>query len=192
MKKFKNYLLLAVAALSLPAITSCKKDIAADREVDPPAEKKINQQQLANKPQAGNISVVGGGTFPELGDITTYSFHAVQQSNGETKGQFLFHFRAADASLIVDLDCLRLFGNNKATMSGLITKIYGKFDPAFPPPPFIYVGGRVSFTVQDNGEGNAASPDLVSDIGQLVPGIPASCEDDNPVYLAGSNVQINR
>lgn len=192
MKKFKNYMLLAVAVLSLPAINSCKKDIAADREVDQPAENKINQQQVANKPEAENISVVGGGTFAELGEITTYSFNAAQKRNGTTTGHFMFHFRAADASIIVALDCLRLFGDNKATMSGLITKIYGKFQPEFPAPPFIYIGGRVSFTVQDNGEGNDASPDLVSDIGQLVPEIPASCADDFPVYLAGANVQINK
>ncbi len=77
-------------------------------------------------------------------------------------------------------------------MSGVITKLYGKENSEFPPPPYIFVGGRVSFTVQDNGEGQSASPDLVSDIGELIQGVPASCADEWPVYLAGANVQINQ
>jgi hypothetical protein len=40
-----------------------------------------------------------------------------------------------------------------------------------------FVEGRVSFTIQDNGEGNTASPDLLSDIGEF-PGVPASCADE--------------
>jgi hypothetical protein len=144
------------------------------------------------KPSAsGNITVSGGGSFEELGAKTTYTFNAVQQSNGKTTGHLILQFRAADSRMFVKLDCLRLFGENKATLSGIITSLTQS--PDFPPPPFIYVGGRVSFTVQDNGEGNVVSPDLVSDIGELVSGVGASCSDEWPLYLAtDGNVQINR
>ncbi|MGI8599747.1 MAG: hypothetical protein ACR2KB_10870, partial [Chitinophagaceae bacterium] len=141
---------------------------------------------------SGNITVSGGGTIDELGATTTYTFHAVQKRNGETSGHFLFHFRAVKGSMYVKLDCLRLFGDNKATMSGVITKIYGRGLLEGEPPPFIYVGGRVSFTVQDNGEGGSAPSDLISDIGELIPGTPASCNDEWPLYLSGVNVQIKK
>jgi hypothetical protein len=140
---------------------------------------------------SGNITVSGGGSFEELGAKTTYTFNAVQQKNGKTTGHLILQFRAADSRMFVKLDCLRLFADNRATMSGIITTLTQS--PDFPPPPFIYVGGRVSFTVQDNGEGKAGSPDLLSDIGELVSGVPASCLDEWPLYLAtDGNVQINR
>lgn len=56
----------------------------------------------------------------------------------------------------------------------------------------MYVGARMSFTVQDNGEGGSAPSDLVSDIGEHTPGTPASCNDEWLVYLAGANVQIKK
>jgi hypothetical protein len=142
-----------------------------------------------------NTIVSGGGTTEEFGRLTTYEFNAVQHRNGRVSGQILLKFRAAGGSIWVKVDCLRLFGGNKATLSGIITKVAASphANPDFPPPPFIYLGGRVSFTVQDNGEGNAAAQDMVSDIGVVDMGTTASCSDEMDAYLPLSgNVQINR
>jgi hypothetical protein len=142
-----------------------------------------------------NTIVSGGGTTEEFGHLTTYEFSAVQHRNGRVRGHILLKFRAAGGSIWVKVDCLRLFDGNKATLSGVITKVGASphANPDFPPPPFVYVGGRVSFTVQDNGEGNAAADDLVSDIGVVDMGNTASCSDEMPTYLPLSgNVQIKR
>jgi hypothetical protein len=68
--------------------------------------------------------------------ITTYTFNAVQHSNGKTNGHLILHFRAAEGSMYVEIDCLRLFGANQATMSGVITKLYGNNIGA---PPYIFL-----------------------------------------------------
>jgi hypothetical protein len=195
MKKLQTGFFLSLFAGCLIAINGCKKETAFSSEQlaieQQLATEKANVfSNIAAKQSGGNITVAGGRTFEELGATTTYTFNAVQQHNGKTNGHLILQFRAADSRMFVKIDCLRLFGDNKATMSGIITLLTQSSD--FPPPPFIFVGGRVSFTVQDNGEGSSASPDLVSDIGELIFGTPASCDDEWPVYLAGANVQINK
>ena len=186
---FSFIILLAMGIIS---INSCKKESLFSSKQHSAIENTSVSNDAAAKESSGNITVSGGGSFDELGAITTYTFNAVQHKDGSTNGHLMLHFRAAESSMQVSIDCLRLFGDNKATMCGVITKLYGKENMGFPPPPFIFVGGRVSFTVQDNGEGGSASPDLVSDIGELIPGVPASCADEWPLYLAGANVQITK
>jgi hypothetical protein len=192
MKKLKIFFFVSFFGGSLIVMNGCKKEKAFNNEQQFSMERSKSASDAVTILSAGNITVAGGGSFEELGATTTYNFNAVQHSNGVTNGHFLFHFRAAGGSMYVTIDCLRLFGDNKATMSGVITKLYGRPTGEFPAPPFIFIGGRVSFTVQDNGEGGSASPDLVSDIGELIPGVPASCADEWPVYLAGANVQISK
>ncbi|MES2647310.1 MAG: hypothetical protein V4717_10565 [Bacteroidota bacterium] len=163
------------------SLSSCRKDAAFNCENKPGVEK-----YQIHMPLGRNIVVSGGGTTLEFGAKTTYEFNAVQ-SKGKTTGHFILKFRAAGGSLWVDLDCLRVFDGNKATISGLITRVEANGET---PPPFIFVGGRVSFTCQDNGEGASAPADMVSDIGEL-PGVPASCADVWPLYLPlDGNVQI--
>jgi hypothetical protein len=156
---------------------------------------KLTQAPASTQAQAyRNIVVSGGGTTEEFGSLTTYEFNAVQHNNGLTTGHMLLKFRAGGGSLWVKVDCLRLFDENKATLSGVITKIglSPHADPESPVPPFIYVGGRVSFTVQDNGEGGAAAQDMVSDIGVVDLNTIASCSDEMDTYLPLSgNAQIN-
>jgi len=192
MKQLQTGFFVFLFVVCMVSVNGCKKDAALNSKPQLAIENKNTLNNSAAKPAGRNITVAGGGSFEELGSKTTYTFNAVQHSNGKTNGHLILHFRAAEGSLQVDIDCLRLFGDNKATMSGVITKLYGKGNTEFPPPPFIFVGGRVSFTVQDNGEGQSASPDLVSDIGELIFGVPASCADEWPVYLEGANVQINK
>lgn len=182
MKKSQMGFIAALFSLCLVAINGCKKDAFNNDRVA--GEKSAEMMQ-----SGGNITVSGGGSFDELGAVTTYTFNAVQHKDGETNGHLILHFRAAEGSMYVAVDCLRLFDENKATMSGVITKMYGVTEGA---PPYIFVGGRVSFTVQDNGEGGASPGDVVSDIGELVAGEPASCADEWPLYLYGANVQISK
>jgi len=185
MKKLQLGFLVSLFALSIIAINACKKEaFSSDRLA---GEK--NNANTEMKQADGNLSVSGGGSFDELGAGTTYTFNAVQHNDGATNGHLILHFRAAGGSMYVTIDCLRLFEDNKATMSGVITKLYGVTEGA---PPYIFLGGRVSFTVQDNGEGTSGSRDIVSDIGELVPGEPASCADEWPLYLYGANVQIKK
>jgi hypothetical protein len=186
MKKIKLVGFATLTALCLATLTSCEKEMPFENI----QASDSRNQRISNE---GNVTVSGGGTTLEFGKKTTYVFNAVQRE-GKTTGHMLLKFRAAGGSLWVNVDCLRLFDGNKATMSGVITKIRlgPKANEEFPVPPFIYIGGRVSFTVQDNGEGESASPDLVSDIGVVSMDQPASCADEMLLYLPlDGNVQIN-
>ncbi len=189
MKKLKMFFLISFVSLCLIALNGCRKETPFNNERQLAIEKANLLNVPAAKSSGGNITVAGGGTTLEFGEKTTYVFNAVQ-SKGKTTGHLILKFRAADGALYIKVDCLRLFGDNKATLSGIITQF--KENPEFPAPPFIYLGARVSFTCQDNGEGNSAPADLVSDIGEL-PGIPASCVDEWEVYLPlDGNVQIKK
>jgi hypothetical protein len=186
MRKIRTAYFVALGAISLATFTSCEKETPFERqETSDLSNKRVSSE--------GNITVSGGGTTVEFGKKTTYEFNAVQRED-KTTGHILLKFRAASGSLWVNVDCVRLWGDNKATLSGIITKLHigPNPNPDFLPPPFIFIGGRVSFTVQDNGEGgNATDADMVSDIGEL-PGTTASCSDEWPVYLPlDGNVQIN-
>jgi hypothetical protein len=179
MKKLQFVSLIAVCAIAIVAVYGFTSKQAAGAGIENTAFQ--------------NTIVSGGGTTEEFGYLTTYEFNAVQQSTGRTTGHILLKFRAAGGSVWIKVDCLRLFDDNKATLSGVITKVTAspQSNPEFPVPPFIYVGGRVSFTVQDNGEGDAAAQDLVSDIGVLDMNVSASCDDEWDTYLPLSgNVQI--
>lgn len=186
MKTIKLLGIAAVAAISLATLASCEKELPFDTKL----ASDLSNKRISSE---GNVTVSGGGTTIEFGKKTTYEFNAVQR-DAKTTGHILLKFRAADGSMWINVDCIRLWGDNKATLSGVITKVHigPKASEEFPAPPFVFVGGRVSMTVQDNGEGgNATEADMVSDIGEL-PGTIASCSDEWPVYLPlDENVQIN-
>ncbi len=192
MKKLELFVVVSLFAVGLAALNSCKKETSGKQKTI----KNIRASSDATTKEYGeSITVAGGGTTVELGKKTTYEFNAVQHRDGTTTGHILLKFRAADGSNYIKVDCLRLFGDNKATMSGVITQF--RIGPhavdSLHAPPYIFIGGRVSFTVQDNGAGGSASPDLVSDIGVLDVNVPASCSDEWPVYLPlDGNVQINK
>lgn len=188
MKKLRTLFLLCIISVCLIALNGCTKEKSLSNERQLAIEKADLLNVAVANSSGGNIIVTGGGTTLEFGEKTTYEFSAVQ-SNNKTTGQFILKFRAGGGSVWVDIDCLRLWGDNKATISGVITKFLARGEA---PPPFIFVGGRVSFSCQDNGEGSSAPADLVSDIGEL-PGIQASCADEWQVYLPlDGNVQIKK
>jgi hypothetical protein len=114
-----------------------------------------------------NPRATGGGTTPELGETSTFTFNAVQRPNGTVGGHMVYHLRFADLTIHMQLDCLSIAGNT-AKLSGVVTHVQGD------PPPFIFEGQDAVFTVVDNGEGGNVPPDLISDV-FLFTG--ASCND---------------
>jgi len=193
MRKLKMFVFFCFLSTCLIVITGCKKESALSKK-----EHQASNQQLAEEPlygldahgSGGNITVAGGGTTLEFGEKTTYVFNAVQRP-GKTSGHINLKFRAGNGALHIKVDCLRLFGDNKATMSGIITQF--SEDPVGSAPPFIFLGARVSFTVQDNGEGGKGAADFVSDIGVIDMNTPASCADEMITYLPlDGNLQINK
>jgi len=131
---------------------------------------------------ARNPRASGGGTTEELGEKSTFVFNAVGRGNGTVNGHLVYHFRGADASVKMNIDCLTIVGNN-AIMSGVVTQITGDV------PPFIFLGVRGEFQVEDNGQGRNDPPDLISDV-DFFP--EANCDLDAPEpYLAVSgNIQV--
>ena len=131
----------------------------------------------------GNPHVNGGGSTPEGNEKSTFVFNAVQHNDGSVVGHLNYMFRASGIDIQMDLDCLDINGN-RATLSGVVTHVFGDG----PVPGFIFVGQRASFTVQDNGQGKGASPDLISDL-ILYGG--ASCANNWFTYLPISgNIDI--
>src|SRR4051794_149257 len=85
------------------------------------------------------------------------SFNAVKSKDGKVTGYLVYSLRAANQTVWMQLDCMRVDGN-RATLSGVITKTLGV------DPNSGFVGSRASFSVQDNGEGISANPDYFSDV----------------------------
>jgi hypothetical protein len=104
----------------------------------------------------------GGGTVDWPMGRVTYGFTAQIDAAGVVKGQAQFHHRDVGISNHVAINCLAVVGNN-AWLGGTITE---STDP-------MSVGLEIVWRVQDNGQGQAAPPDMVSTV---VPGVaPGEC-----------------
>jgi hypothetical protein len=115
-----------------------------------------------------------------LGELRTFSYHAITLRDGTVRGNMTLHNRDSGNFIQADINCLRVVGNN-ASMSGVVTK---SSDPAF-------VGFQGFFRVQDNGEGANSPADLMSlfNLGTVVPDCNTAFA---PPLLAieGGNVQV--
>jgi hypothetical protein len=120
----------------------------------------------------GNAHVNGGGTTTEGGEVSTFVFNAVDNGDG-VDGHLNYNFRSGNVDIKADLDCMHITGN-RATLSGVVTSLNG--DGPF--PSWEFVGQRVSFTVEDNGQGKNA--DRISD---LFFGSTTSCANHWITYL---------
>ncbi|HEX7255553.1 MAG TPA: hypothetical protein VF236_06455 [Gaiellaceae bacterium] len=108
---------------------------------------------------AGGVtaSATGSGHTDALGGNRTFAFTARQYADGTDKGQLEINFHPGETSPIphivvqAEVDCLRVIGN-VAIISGTVK--HTNF------PAFENVRGILS--VQDNGEGGSAPPDLIS------------------------------
>jgi hypothetical protein len=104
----------------------------------------------------GNPHANGGGTTVEGGEKSTFVFNAVQQIDGSVVGHLTYHLRFADVTIHMQNDCLNFTSSNTAVISGTVTMVTGS--TSFVP------GAHGVFVVRDNGEGNNANPDLISDV----------------------------
>jgi len=163
MRQFKKILSFCLLISCLIAISSYTKTTSFHKVT------KANIGQFPN----GNAHVNGGGTTMEGGEVSTFVFNAVQHMDGDVTGHLNYKFRQGDIDIQMDIDCMRINGN-RATLSGVVTSVRGTGSA-----PFIFVGQRASFSVQDNGQGRSTA-DMISD---LVLYTGASCADNFPTYL---------
>lgn len=148
------------------------------------ATKKDGQKNIPTILQEGNRQVNGGGTAIEGGKVSTFVFNAVEFEDGTVTGHLVYNWRLGSIYQEMEIDCMRIAGN-RATLSGVITTIRGDNSSY----PFIVEGSRVSFTIEDNGNGVSGGPDKISD---FIYGNTASCANYwNPYIPIKGNISIN-
>ena len=103
-------------------------------------------------------SATGSGHMLRNGFYRTFSFSARTYSDGTSKGELQLRSPEFDVVVHLEIDCLRVVGN-RAHMSGVVSFTSN--------PDEAFVGEHNRLVVEDNGEGPAAPPDMVS-------GIPAN------------------
>jgi len=105
----------------------------------------------------GAKSAVGDKTVSGSGERSgvTLTVGAVRHDdNGETTGNATFHDRNNNAKLSIEVSSISIQQTDRlATVTGEVTKATGYFSQGFA------VGTRVSFQVDDEGEGSGAIPD---------------------------------
>jgi hypothetical protein len=121
-------------------------------------------------------SATGSGHMVRNGFYRTFSFSARKYADGTSKGQLQLRSPEFDVVVHLTINCLRVV-DNRAHMSGVIT-FTSNTDEAF-------VGERNRLVVEDNGEGPAAAPDMVS-------GIPANPGNTNPETCETNTLVPNR
>jgi hypothetical protein len=143
MNRFTTIAVAAVAGLA--SLTAC-----SNGPTDAPVADAPGAPLLAAGGNSGP-SAHGAGHFDIGGELRTFSFTAVTHRDGTVNGQAQLVNRAADTRTHVEINCLRVAGKT-AFVSGVVSNAS---NPALEGQPAI-------FSVQDNGEGSDATPDLVS------------------------------
>ena len=121
----------------------------------------------------GSAPVVAMGMTPASASVW---FSARKSSDGTSSGQLQLRRPEFDVVVHLEINCLRVVGK-RAHMSGVITYT-SNTDEAF-------VGERNRLVVEDNGEGGAGPPDLVS-------GIPANPGNTNTETCETNTLLPNR
>ena len=145
-------------ALILGIFGCSKEDIKAPNV----SEESVTSKQevtLTTRAAGGNQMANGGGTTVEGGEKSTFVFNAVKKSDGSVTGHLVYVIRVSNITVKMDLDCVRFIGNKTAVLSGIVTEVSGDNIPFY-----IHVGSNAFFEVVDNGQGNDANPDLISDL----------------------------
>ncbi len=114
-------------------------------------------------------SATGAGHRISGGELRSFSFAAVRQSDGTVTGQAHVYPRSLDAFAQISIDCLSFPEPNIAHMSGTVT---------FTSDPTVFkLDEYVHFAVQDDGEGLAAEPDRITGIPENQ---PVRCDEGAP------------
>ncbi len=125
----------------------------------------------------------GQGGITVVGELRTFSFNAETHSDGTTTGHAELINRFGGNDVHISVDCLRVIGN-VASISGQVTKSNN---------PLFLEFSEVVFSVQDNGEGAASPPDLISFAFFDVPQPGYECQDQlfPPTFeVENGNVQL--
>jgi hypothetical protein len=120
---------------------------------------------------------------PDGSGTRTFSFNAETRSDGTTVGHAELVNRFSGAIVHIHVDCLRVIGN-VASISGQVTKTNN---------PLFETYSQVVFSVQDNGEGASAPPDLISFAFFDVPQLGFDCHDQlfpPTMPIENCNVQV--
>ena len=130
-----------------------------------------------------SFPVEAGGIGCGLSDeLRTFSFTAQLRADGSVRGRAQSQDRGFGGGAQADILCLRFLSDNRAAMIGVFTHVTGA--PKVPTGPIPPVVGRiVIFAVEDNGQGNAAAPDLITHFLPLV--------DDDPLIAPFCAGQID-
>lgn len=112
-----------------------------------------------------NPKAFGHGNLTRGGKLRTFSFTAVQHSDGAVTGEAALKNRAFDFRDHYKIDCLKFEGPNRTIVSGPLTM---SNDPNV-------VGFIGVFAVEDNSEGQDAPIDRISGVFLFNP--PTSCSD---------------
>ncbi|MBC7688519.1 MAG: hypothetical protein H7211_10110 [Aquabacterium sp.] len=129
-------------------------------------------------------SANGQGSLTVAGDQQRrFAFHANTMPDGSVQGSGELTYTGGELKIKFDINCLKVSGST-AIISGIITSVAGPQAANFPD----YVEGTlVVFKVIDNGEGENASPDQISRLGQ-----GSNCNSSSlPTFpIEGGNIQV--
>lgn len=133
-------------------------------------------------------AATGGGKTDWGGYKTNISFavHTTDEGASGHANVQIFFDQGDPRHVTVDLDCLRIVGDDVAVVSGTILTSEIEQDPYFDP------GDTVVFAVQDHGEGEGAI-DQLSTIWSYSYYVPDACQTFTPPMAdeVGGNVQVH-
>jgi hypothetical protein len=153
-----NQMIPRLAVFSLLALAVACQDTTP---LEPSASQVESPDRTATFDQMGVTQHVTGSahfTNPE-GSVNTFVFNVLKKADGTVKGQHTVQVRWRGGSFWKsDIDCMAVDGN-VAVLSGTIR--HSSL------PQFVGLGGW--FAVEDNGEGEDASPDMSTGFFAILP-----------------------
>ena len=135
----------SVIAIAVTGLLSSACGSVTDQIVAPSAETLLSA--------AAQPNVVTGSGHIEAGDgLRNFTFHAIKRPDGSVEGSYRILRTDLSTEFAVDVTCLTVVGN-RAWVAGIIS---------YADSPGVLVGTVSYFYAIDNGEGDGASPDIVS------------------------------
>ena len=145
----------AVAALAIVGLVAC----------DPVVGPEVSPNFSAHGGNGVVQSATGSGHFRQGdGNLRTFTASAVKHADGSVSGQAQINNRTLGVKAHISIDCLLIVGN-VAVLSGVVTTSSDARR----------VGSGVFFAMEDNGEGNNAPADRITQAFPAPPTIPDLC-----------------